>query len=154
MGSAQCFLPFRLKVRNDNSWILRRGGWEGFAPGHVTLLPFVVPDVGKERREEKQSRSWKTLFLKRKNKIKTVLKEQLFLSKILVWEAGCKRVHFWNVAAVTKQPALLPAACPNLGEAEPVALPAQDSECSRTGWTAGTPPCVETGPSTQSGPQS
>lgn len=32
-----------------------------------------------------------------------LLKEQLFLSKSLVWEAGCKRVHFWNVAAVTKQ---------------------------------------------------
>lgn len=32
-----------------------------------------------------------------------ILKEQLFLSKPLVWEAGCKRVHFWNVAAVTKQ---------------------------------------------------
>lgn len=125
MGSAQRFLTFSLKIRNYNSWTLRRGGWKGFAPGHVTLLPFVVPDAGKERREEKQSWSWKTLFsplFSRKNKIETILKEQLFLSKTLVWEAGCKRVHFWNVAAVTKQPALLPAACPDLGEAEPTAL--------------------------------
>lgn len=83
-----------------------------------------------------------------------ILKEQLFLSKTLVWEAGCKRVHFWNVAAVTKQPALLPAAPLNSGEAKPAALPSQDSECSRAVWTAGTPRCVEPGPSTQSGLQS
>lgn len=107
----------------------------------MTLLPFVVPDAGKERREEKQSWSWKALFFplfSRKNKIETILKEQLFLSKTLVWEAGCKRVHFWNVAAVTKQPALLPAARPNSGEAEPTAL------------DTGTARAVGPGPSTHS----
>lgn len=82
-----------------------------------------------------------------------ILKEQLFLSKALVWEAGCKRVHFWNVAAVTKQPALLAAARPNLGEAEPrahgSAFPGQRVQAGQSGSWHTT--CAQPGPSRQSG---
>lgn len=62
-------------------------------------VPLVGPDARKERRrkaklELKDSFPFFFLFSLRKNKMKMILKEQLFLSQPLVWELAVKGYIF------------------------------------------------------------